>query len=170
MNDIMIDIETLGKRPGCVILSIAAVAFDRESFDMKNIYYGKIDTASSLARGYTVDLETAKWWFSQEDRSILCDGKRNIRDTLVELSSSIFDECPDPFVWANGADFDISILYYAFDQEEIQIPWRFNAVRDLRTAKDVLKYSGANVPPNQNKHDALADCRHQILQLRECLG
>lgn len=55
--DIMVDIETLGRKPGCVILSIGCVAFDGKEF------YVNIDPFKMKDEGvFHVDPDTSKWW------------------------------------------------------------------------------------------------------------
>ncbi len=52
LNDVMVDLETLGKRAGCVIASIGAVKFDPKTgfVDTDNSFY-RVITVESAMRG-----------------------------------------------------------------------------------------------------------------------
>src|SRR4051812_3766510 len=65
MQDIMIDLETLGTLPGSVILSIGAVAFDELSVAPGAGFYKVISTISCESCGLTKDEATEKWWLDQ---------------------------------------------------------------------------------------------------------
>src|ERR1700721_3055421 len=77
MNHVMADIETLGTRPGSVILSIGAVAFDHRQ-GLGPEFHVKINQQSSERAGLTVDKGTLAWWMRQspEARALL-DETRN---------------------------------------------------------------------------------------------
>ena len=64
---IMIDLETLGKRPGCIISSIGAVVFDPRSDWIGDTLHTHIDWADSELRGFKADIDTVKWWLKQDD-------------------------------------------------------------------------------------------------------
>ena len=64
LNDVMVDLETLGKRAGCVIVSVGAVKFDPKTgfVDVDNSFYKAITVESAMRYGLTVDPETLRWW------------------------------------------------------------------------------------------------------------
>ncbi len=66
MQNVMIDLETLGTRPGSVILSIGAVEFDRD-LGLGREFYVELNQASSITAGLTTDDATVDWWLDQED-------------------------------------------------------------------------------------------------------
>ena len=61
-KDIMINLETLGTVAGCVILSIGAVAFDRETGELGMEFYEVINQVSCEEAGLHVDQKTVDWW------------------------------------------------------------------------------------------------------------
>lgn len=156
-RDLMVDIETLGTKPGCVVLSAAGVWFDR---DFPTTYVAFNDTYAiqdMLECGLEIDPPTAKWWFEQdgframakrmEVTTSLADSRMKIREAL-ERSARI---------WACGPDFDPPILSRA-----LQLDWPFWKNRDVRTMRDYL--GGYN---KDATHDPLQDCDRQIIQVRE---
>lgn len=60
LNDVMVDLETLGRRAGCVIVSIGAVKFDPKTgfVDVDNSFYKAITVESAMRYGLTVDPST----------------------------------------------------------------------------------------------------------------
>lgn len=160
--NIMLDIETLGTRPGCKILTISAVTFGtqhRNSFDIAI----RADTQDLL----TIDSKTLDWW---KDQSV--DAQRAAFDnpaamTLVKGLSCFSDwigslNCT-PKIWCKGAGFDVPILEAAYEAYKISVPWHFGNIRCYRTLeaefKDLIKlpeFVGT-------KHTSLADARHQAL-------
>jgi len=65
MKDVMVDLETLGRRAGCSILSIGAVAFDAETGNMGPEFYMVIKMASCEKHGLHTDQDTVAWWEKQ---------------------------------------------------------------------------------------------------------
>ena len=65
MKDVMVDLETLGRRAGCSILSIGAVAFDAETGTMGPEFYMVVKMASCEKHGLHTDPETVAWWKKQ---------------------------------------------------------------------------------------------------------
>lgn len=51
MNNVMIDIETLGKKHGCPVLSIAAVQFYPHTGDIGNVFYERMSYAAAISYG-----------------------------------------------------------------------------------------------------------------------
>lgn len=112
MNDVMIDLETLGKRAGCSILSIGAVAFDRSGLGPELYTVARLDSCEKA--GLHIDPDTVAWWEKQnpEARKVLkqaraARGNKALDKALEELNKylSQFD-LKRVKVWGNGSDFD----------------------------------------------------------------
>ena len=60
---VMIDIETLGKKPGCVVLSVGAVVMDMEKLKTVARSYWVLDTKEQ--EHFKIDADTVLWWIQQ---------------------------------------------------------------------------------------------------------
>ena len=153
---IMIDIETLGTEPGCVILSIGAVRFNRDGIG--ETFHAQISKRSCLENGLTIDDETEEWWEQQEQD--MPDGDQPLRLALEDLSEFCSDG--DEF-WANSPSFDLRILDAAYDAVEPASPWEYHQERDVRTFRNLPGF--IEFEQNGQTHDALDDARHQAREV-----
>lgn len=177
--DIMLDLETLGTTPGCAILQIGAVAFDREKFSIQHSppFECTITTASSETSGFTASPSTAAWWATQPEpaRKAVFNpaGAMAIFPALSAFRSwwsAIAVGADDLVLWTQG-NFDAPILERALRQFAIDPPWSFWNVRDTRTAYDALlgpegRSLIKNLPRMAPAHTALGDAMHQVACLK----
>ncbi len=62
-TDLMLDIETAGREPGCAIIQIAAVPFNINTGDIsKNVFEMSINLDHQIKNGYKFDKGTLAWW------------------------------------------------------------------------------------------------------------
>ena len=142
LNDVMVDLETLGRKAGCVIVSIGAVKFDPLTgfVDEANSFYRAITVESAMRFGLHVDPGTLKWWMQQSDaaRAVFNDSEAvGIQQALVEFAEWVAEDgdCGSVKMWGNGASFDNSILSAAYEAVDILQPWNFWNDRCYRTIK-----------------------------------
>lgn len=187
MRDVMIDIETLGTKPGSVILSIGAVGFDRVSGEISPLqFHQTISVASCLRLGATVDPDTIRWWGDQSPQAqkviwralgggedlprVLEDFGAWLQTIALELPYEVSGS-HSVRVWGNGSDFDNILIAAACAQAKIALPWNGFNNRCFRTLKDDHR----DLEPVREgvHHDALDDAIHQarwacaIFSLRE---
>ena len=76
MNDVMLDLETFGTRPGCVIRSIGAIVFDPYSTQTGETFYCNVTREDQERLGLHVDPNTEAWWGRQtkDARDALAQG------------------------------------------------------------------------------------------------
>jgi len=166
MNHLMIDIETLGNRAGCVITSLAAVEFDMNTGETGREFYERIDIQSCLDLGLFVQGNTIKWWFDQtkEAQQELFIDTQNLMKVLYDFKMFVDVLKPANLkVWGNSNRFDLGILakaYYAGNHKEI--PWKFTLERDVRTLVSFLPKIKENEVFVGVKHNPIDDCKHQI--------
>jgi hypothetical protein len=74
MDNVMVDLETLGTVPGSVILSIGAVAFDEMEVAEEG-FYRAIRRETCEQAGLKVSAATLAWWEKQslEARAVMLD-------------------------------------------------------------------------------------------------
>ena len=162
MQNIMLDIETLGTSANSVILSIGAVEFsDSELGKEVEIF---IDSESCTDHGLVIDARTVMWWLSQDDaaRSELLKRTGVGLDEAVLQLHNAFD-WKGKKVWCNGTDFDFPILSSACKAVGVLEPWQYWSKMDFRTLKNLLPkktYNELKVDP-VIAHSALADAKAQ---------
>jgi len=161
LNHVMIDLETMGLTPNSAIVSIGAVVFDpRANKVSRKTFYRELEWDTQNRK---IDAGTLNWWYSanvtDQAREAL-DGLEDLEPVLGELA----DWLPkDAKVWGNGATFDISMLEDAYNQHDIEIPWKFWNIRDVRTIKDMYESQrgGFSKKSGGVAHNALDDALHQ---------
>lgn len=166
MQDVMVDLETLGRRAGCVVLSIGAVQFDPATKELGEELYEVVRLETCIAAGLQVDPETEAWWRKQspEARQVLTQaekkrGNKPLPKALQVLSQFLLTSGGDVRVWGNGSDFDNSILvscYAAIGQDP---PWKFWNNRCYRTLKSLLPT--VKLTRTGTYHNALDDAKSQ---------
>ena len=170
MSQIMFDLETLGKNPGCVVLSIGVVEFDMTG--IKKEYQLFFDPVDQEAYGLKAEADTVMWWFKQskEAQAAILEGSTvNLSDGLKILTDA--SSWSNARVWVNGASFDFPILKALFDAASLPIPWKYYNECCFRTIKNQVsktRYDHLRVMPELT-HDGLADARAQALTLIKLL-
>jgi hypothetical protein len=165
-NNLMIDIETLGTKPGSVILSIAAVEFDLTTGKIGAIFHQNIDIDSCIEAGLKMQKDTIIWWLNQSKEAQL-KVTQHTGNPLRNVLRSFIQWCNDYNfstikVWGNSARFDLGILESAFDAFKMPLPWKHYNECDVRTLvmfapeiKEETEFEGV-------KHTPVDDCKHQI--------
>lgn len=160
VEDVMLDLETVGTSAGCGILCIGAATFDG-----KEKFYERIDPASSKIY-LREDIETLRWWNSQ-DRQLKEEAFGGTKELVVVLDefhdwfrSLNNKDYKNTFIWGNGADFDLPILAAAYKAVDRPVPWHPWNGRCYRTLKSLLP--AVKAPPRASKkHHALDDAIYQ---------
>jgi len=165
----MLDLETLGTRPGCSILSIGAVHFDPYSGKLGPEFYEVVNRKSCSAKGLEEDPETIAWWDRQspQARELLKeveDCPQGLGGALVKLTGWLqqFGK-RELYVWGCGADFDQPILAACYRVTSMPLPWMWWNNRCFRTLRALGNLKGE--PPRLGVyHNALDDAKTQAMQ------
>jgi hypothetical protein len=159
----MTDIETLGTRPGCIVLGAAFVRFSDEAQIAFNL-----SIPDQQALGLEIDPATHAWWGEQEAKfpGVWESATRNpvpLRTGLEYIAQWIAWASGGDrvFIWCHGATFDAPLLGELFRRAGIACPWQFYDVRDTRTLYDLagIDVKDYAVPP---PHVALNDAIGQV--------
>lgn len=161
MNDCMLDIETLGTRPGSVIRSIGACLFEPKGSQIGAEFYVNIDRASCEELGLTVDAKTEEWWKRQSlaAQAALTVDPQPLRDALLSFASW-FTSHKGERVWSHGANFDQPLMDMAYRAIGWEVPWLFWNSRCTRTLYDIAGIDTRKLSSG-TKHNALDDARSQ---------
>ncbi len=170
MSHIMLDLETLGLRAGCRVLSIGAVEFSRDGLGREFYVVLNSDDQDRLF----VDPGTEAWWARQSlsARRVFTDEKQPTPVGLAEFNAycASIDSVKYLRMWGNGADFDQPILaaVYAMHAPELKLPWQWGS-RCYRTLKNLRP--DVKLERQGTYHNALDDAKtqaeHAILLLNE---
>ncbi|WP_312320092.1 exonuclease [Atlantibacter hermannii] len=169
---LMVDLETMGSNPDAPIVSIGAVFFEPSTGETGPEFYQVVDLASAMRFGAQPDASTILWWMKQssEARSALLVEDAADLDVALTLFSEFLGEnaangTKSVQVWGNGATFDNVLLKQSYELVGGAAPWRFVNDRDVRTIVELGNAVGINprydIPFEGDKHNALADARHQ---------
>lgn len=166
MRHLMLDIETLGTTPGCVVLSIGAVEFDLNGITGE--FHAHIDVPSCIEAGLQMEASTVMWWLDQSkeaQEALLKAETFPLVDVLAALTDTF--EWQDLRVWANGASFDFPILDAAYKAVGKKAPWPYYNQMDFRTLKNMVGKKNFDLLRVRSgvAHDALDDARAQALSM-----
>lgn len=142
--------------------------FDPDRDEIGDQFYENIKWDDALkTRGVTGD--TIKWWMRQspDAQNAACASGKSLNEVLKAFAHWFMDGRDDRKIWGNGATFDVSMMENAYMTAYGLTPWKFWAVRDMRTIvdiaqgiadKDAIKFIGT-------QHNALHDAVHQARQV-----
>jgi hypothetical protein len=168
--DVSLDIETLGQRPGCIVLSIGAVAFDRVTGQLGHEFHMIVNRKSCEKHGLFSEQSTLDWWARQsnEARKVLDEAEtaeNGLGGALIQLTAYLQKYGKkDLKVWGCGSDFDIGILTHCYAVMKQPLPWMFWNSRCLRTLRDMAGPSHRPEKKNGVAHSAIDDARNQAME------
>jgi hypothetical protein len=169
----VIDLETLGTKPGSVVLSAGITVFDRDkqqSFD-ELVTQGieiHFDIEVQFERGLRSDPKTIQWWSEQAPEALAALQDRpkiHPRDFYEALEPLGNLHTLQKMRWyARGPSFDHSILDAMLDQFNVTPPYKFWMQRCTRTfcdEKGIEKHHiDLNRPSQMTAHCALHDAAY----------
>lgn len=186
-KDIMVDIETLGRKEGSTIFQIAAMSFDittGETFD-------EIDLILDLSKVdiLKADGDTIKWWLI-ENKELLARTLKAGKLSEVEMAEQFYlwlveqaGVGNEVYLWGNGILFDNNKLQHFLNSPfptskvNIHYPIYYRNDRDVRTILELASLK-TGIPERQliksverldeELHDALDDTRKQIRLVHKC--
>ena len=168
MKHVMVDLETMGTVPGCVVLSIGAVYFDENG--LGDEFYTVISRRHSQELGLHESEDTKAWWARQSPaaRKVIedaeADGQLTVNGAL-ELFHNFLKRDTNVKLWGNGADFDnplLAVLYHKAEMKQTWIAWNG---RCYRTLKNIAP--GPKLVRQGTYHNALDDAKSQALHAIE---
>ena len=170
---LMIDIETLSLHRDAIVTDVCMLPFTSdgeidENFDPFRAVLPANPQKEILGRDMNVG--TILFWMDQPPEARAPWLRETLNGNIVHLNSLMnlmasrirFWEPTE--IWARGPQFDIVILENIFQGLDIQVPWKYNIVRDLRTLMAVagLNTDDVEKQPDFIQHSALSDCVFQV--------
>ena len=128
----MVDIETLGTRPGDTVLSIGACMFTPEKVTEK--FYVTISSVSSNEAGLRAQRSTIDWWSKQsaEAKAAAFKGEFPL-DVALDKFTAWLGNAETTLMYGNGANFDNALLGAIYRAVKKEVPWKFWNDRCYRT-------------------------------------
>lgn len=183
MNEthIMIDTETLGKKPTAAIVSIGAVVFNPYCKVILKTFEAHICPGLVEKAGFTVEQEAIEWWNLPEQSEA---AKTSLTGELSpEEAMHLFadwmnqqGEYSSRVIWTKGLDFDIPKIENHFERFGIDIPYDYQNKSEVRTVMRQAKRKGYDVDKlfiNHSPHTALGDASFQasiVIEANMALG
>lgn len=186
MTHVMIDVETLGTRPGSVVTQIGVCAFDIRDIGARDLGLGfNLDPQDCLDYGMKADWSTIRWWMEQS-KDAQATLPRSGEGLSIHVAMRLVQDYINRVnqhgrlegVWANGQDFDLPLMANLFELAGCKVPWRYNLGRDIRTLRAAVDFvhdaRGEGAPPDRPQptiaHNALSDCHAQIVWVQRLWG
>lgn len=125
----------------------------------------------------TRDPQTVKWWNEQSPEAQAAFANPvDLREACYSFGKWIvkimYDdgahtEQPTLKIWANGPQFDISILEAVYHAVKLPVPWHYRAPRDFRTITDAAGMTRDEFSNYGDAHNALHDAIAQAMTVCE---
>jgi len=158
---VMLDIETLGVRPGAVIFQVAAARFCPDSGATLSEFSADIDIDDALFWGLHIERDTHAWW--EKQGGIRQEDPITLAKAIYQLNTFLRYHLLGgrSVIWARGMDFDFPLLRHAYAAVRADPPWVPWQQRDLRT---ITKLTRTDPPVASASHTAIEDVRAQCIQ------
>lgn len=162
MSHAMIDLETFGTRPGCVIRSVGALIFNPKTDDVFETFYVNVDKQSCLDKGLVLDPDTVAWWERQSPaaKAAFDVDPRPLVEVLNSLNAFLRKNAAQQ-IWSQGSNFDGVLLEACYIACGYRAPWKHWDTRDTRTVYELGGLDTRTVARTGTYHNALDDCRFQ---------
>lgn len=167
-DNIMLDLETMGKRPSAPIIYVGAVAFNLEARSIGPVFDVPVYLPSAISHGAVLEADTVLWWLKQDqsarDKSLSATSQDTLHYALCQFSRFCTNLCDKQQlkVWGNGSDFDNVILKESYERDGMVAPWEFwnnkcyrskkQEVPDLRIVREGIKHTAVDDAMSQVKH------------------
>lgn len=187
LTHLVFDLETLSTEPNAVVLSLGCVpfVFEEDGFFKKFVetgFFVKFDVQEQIVKyKRNVEADTVNWWREKPKDLIDATVKPSKDDvsivsglnSLNEFISKVEGFSPnDSYVFSRGPDFDFPIIKSLYRNANLDLPYNFWKVRDIRTAIDIMygtndgkyevKSGNAGFIAHNPLHDAAMDAARLV--------
>lgn len=168
MNDIMIDLETMGRPPRPVITAIGAVYFDRlVPGVLGGSFYRVVDMDSCISAGLKFDAHTIAWWLRQDGEAraaILEEPRVHLGAALQDLWKFFGPPTTRDTLrlWGNSPTFDLMNLRSAFKVVGYDEPWHYRQERCVRTVVGMYADAFTDCDDPKARYEGAADAHYAL--------
>lgn len=158
MKNVMLDLETLGTRPGSILVSIGACEFGPRGVGRSFYQVCDLSTQGPLI----IDPKAVAWWMQQSDfaRSVFNDVDRKTLSEALFNFTNWWRAIEAQYIWGHGASFDPVLMQAAYFAMGLREPWDHRGIRDTRT---IFAATNVSVQKSEKAHHALKDAQAQAL-------
>lgn len=166
----MLDIETMGTTPGCVVLSIGAVGFNFDGSSLSK-YFTVLDLNNSLDLGLKIEPDTLNWWLGQNQEIL----KKQLRDgtpvvQVLEEFNDWLNDISAEIIWGNSASFDCGLLRAVYEAAKVRPYWSHRNEMCYRTVKNLCPEIPLAEKDGNHAHDPVYDAQYQIQHLKKIIN
>lgn len=165
MNNIMIDVESMGTGPDGALIGIGAVFFDERTGQLGDEFYRTINLATAVAAGGEIEAATVMWWLGQDEvaRNAVRFNTYHIQEALEDFCTYVKKGGIDVQVWGCSPTFDCLKIERALKRLGMQIPWKYFNERCYRTIRE--RNRSVEQDERTGLHNALDDAKFQASHL-----
>jgi hypothetical protein len=175
MIDLMLDAESLGNIPGCVVTQVTIVPFNINGSEQEGCYIfdRKLHIGEQIAMGLEVDSDTLAWWMQQdaEVRKQVMTGTQEVRFFCKDLElyiAGVVASHKEYRIWSTSAKVDFGCVPVLFKRVQHPYPIYHRSERCARTFLEMtkLRHPKMKLPKGVTTHNAEDDCKRQIADLQ----
>lgn len=180
---LMLNIESWGLGPRPVITQIALLGYEVETdellIDQFNQYL-PVEPQLQIIPARKIQASTIAWWMRQSDEArekVSLNEGTDFEDLVAAMRGLIgtfnrltMNGTRNYELSAKGPQFDVVAVETLLTELDLEVPWAYYRVTDLRTDMRRARISGKAVPKPSGTipHVAYWDCRWQIEQWLQC--
>lgn len=172
LKHVMIDTETLGLTPGCVVRTVSLVEFEPATGKTGRKQTWVINLQDSIKAGFRIEAGSLKWWMMKSE-----EARKAFVATPEEETSlvSFVGEFVEWFKQYNGkvvlwnlqVDFDTALIspylsyYYMYimRNDSYELPWNRKLRVDVRPFMEIYRALHTDI---KTPHTSIDDCMLQI--------
>jgi hypothetical protein len=160
MNDVMIDIEAMGQKPGCAIFELAAVKFDLHTGATGAEFLAKIEPSHGIHEPDTVAWHREQGTYPMPGRA----AQEDVTAAFYRFDAWLSAIGPVERVWSWGATYDFPVLQaiWTGNGPTPDLPWKYHQALCART---VWKLAFGDLRHADRPHKAVEDCRAAVADL-----
>lgn len=181
----VVDTETLAMDDNAVVLTLSGVVFNRHQQDLLYLldeapatngigfrsFHLELNVTEQILAGRTIDPGTVAWW-NRQDKAAINSIMHAHGMLFNDAACVISDELDGVQVFFRGTDFDPPKIASLFRMVGKKAPWKYNAVRDVRTYIDALTGGTKGYLTDWKDpewfigHNSLHDCFRDAMQMQ----
>lgn len=175
-HHVMIDTETLGLTPGCVVRTVSLVEFNPADGEVIRRKNWVINLQDSFKCGFRIEAGTLKWWLMRSDEARKAFVATSEEEVSYVSFVNEFTNWFEPYnhnvvLWGLQLDFDTAVIrsylgYFAYNimrRDSYEVPWNRKRMVEMRPYMEA--YQKLHSVTEEAPHVSMDDCMRQIQAL-----